>query len=78
MKTGRGGGLDEEQENIEVLELPFAKAMELVESGEIRDAKTILLLQHAKLHRLVEPEGRNLCTSSLPVPIAREPETIRH
>ncbi|MEK5240355.1 GDP-mannose pyrophosphatase NudK [Paenibacillus sp. FSL L8-0470] len=56
MKTGRGGGLDEEQENIEVLELPFTKAMELVESGEIRDAKTILLLQHAKLHRLLEPE----------------------
>ncbi|MDQ0195550.1 GDP-mannose pyrophosphatase NudK [Paenibacillus wynnii] len=54
MKTGQGGGLDEEQENIEVLEIPFAEALEMVENGEIQDAKTILLLQHAKLHDLVE------------------------
>lgn len=55
MKVGRGGGLDEEQENIEVLELPFAEAMRMVETGEIRDAKTILLLQHAQLNGLLEP-----------------------
>jgi GDP-mannose pyrophosphatase NudK len=54
MKTGQGGGLEDEQENIEVLELPFAHAMEMVDSGEIKDAKTILLLQHAKLHHLVD------------------------
>jgi len=53
MKTGQGGGLDEEQENIEVLEIPFDEAMRMVEKGEIKDAKTILLLQHAKLHDLV-------------------------
>lgn len=56
MKSGQGGGLDEEQENIEVLELPFAGAMDMVNRGEIIDAKTILLLQHAKLHHLIEPE----------------------
>ncbi|KGE19077.1 GDP-mannose pyrophosphatase NudK [Paenibacillus wynnii] len=54
MKIGQGGGLDEEHENIEVLEIPFAEAMEMVENGEIQDAKTILLLQHAKLYDLVE------------------------
>ncbi|MBT2288141.1 GDP-mannose pyrophosphatase NudK [Paenibacillus albidus] len=54
MKTGRGGGLEEEQENIEVLEIPFAEAMKMLDTGEIKDAKTILLLQHAKLHDLLE------------------------
>lgn len=55
MKTGTGGGLEAEQENIEVLELPFDRALAMIESGEIRDAKTIMLLQHAKLHGLVPP-----------------------
>lgn len=47
-RQGAGGGLLEEGEDIEVLELPIDEAWELVESGEIRDAKTILLLQHAR------------------------------
>ncbi len=49
MKVGEGGGAEHETENIEVLEYPFAKALEMVESGEIKDAKTILLLQYAAL-----------------------------
>lgn len=53
MKISEGGGLQQEQENIEVLELPFDKAMQMVEQGEIKDAKTIMLLQYAKLHQLV-------------------------
>jgi nudix-type nucleoside diphosphatase (YffH/AdpP family) len=53
MKVSEGGGLDSEQENIEVLELPFDRAYAMIGSGEIRDAKTILLLQYAKLHSLV-------------------------
>ena len=52
MKTSEGGGLDHEQENIEVLELPFNQAYAMIESGEIKDAKTIMLLQYAKLHQL--------------------------
>ncbi|MDH4413493.1 MAG: NUDIX domain-containing protein [Rhizobium sp.] len=44
-----GGGLDDEQEDIEVVELAFAEAMEMVEAGEIVDAKTIMLLQWAAL-----------------------------
>ncbi|MEP7277643.1 MAG: GDP-mannose pyrophosphatase NudK [Bacteroidota bacterium] len=53
MKISDGGGLEDEQENIEVLELPFEKALQMVNDGAIKDAKTILLLQYAKLHNLV-------------------------
>ena len=53
MKVSEGGGLEHDQENIEVLELPFEKALGMIENGEIRDGKTILLLQYAQIHRLV-------------------------
>ena len=53
MKVTEGGGLDTEQEHIEVMELPFEKAYTMIETGEIKDAKTILLLQYAKLNNLV-------------------------
>lgn len=53
MKVAKGGGLVEEQENIEVLELPFSKAIAMIASGEIRDAKTIMLLQYLKLKQLI-------------------------
>jgi GDP-mannose pyrophosphatase NudK len=53
MKVNDGGGLDEENENIEVLELPFLKALEMITTGEIRDAKTIMLLQYAQLNNLI-------------------------
>lgn len=58
MAVGKGGGLEEEQEDIAVLELPFKEALERMESGEIRDAKTIMLLQYAHIHGLFgqEPE----------------------
>src|SRR5579859_1951397 len=49
MKVHTGGGLEHEEEDIEVLELPFARAMEMIDSGEIRDGKTIMLLQHVRL-----------------------------
>lgn len=53
MKINDGGGLAEEQENIEVLEIPFEEAMKMMANGEIKDAKTILLLQHAKINKLL-------------------------
>ena len=53
MKVNEGGGLDEEQENIEVLEIPFEKALQMITTGEIKDAKTIMLLQYATIHNLV-------------------------
>lgn len=53
MRVSDGGGIEDEHENIEVLELPFSKAYSMMESGEIRDAKTIILLQYAKLNNLL-------------------------
>lgn len=49
MKTSDGGGLEHEQENIEVLEVDFDKAFSMIQSGDIQDGKTIMLLQYAKL-----------------------------
>lgn len=49
MKINDGGGVQHEQENIEVLEVAFAEAMAMVRDGRIRDAKTIMLLQHLAL-----------------------------
>lgn len=54
MKVGVGGGAEDETENIEVLEYPFETAMAMIASGEIKDAKTILLLQYAAIHKLLE------------------------
>ncbi|MGW7581063.1 NUDIX domain-containing protein [Kitasatospora sp. NPDC054768] len=48
-RTGTGGGLEEDGEDIEVLELPFADALAMVRDGRITDGKTILLLQWAAL-----------------------------
>jgi len=50
-RAGEGGGVREEGEEIELLELPLARAWRMVEDGEIADAKTVLLLQHALLAR---------------------------
>ena len=49
MKVNEGGGVEEEQENIEVLELDFEKAYQMISTGEIKDGKTIMLLQYLKL-----------------------------
>lgn len=49
MKVTDGGGLEEEGENIEVLELSFEKALTMIDTGEIKDAKTIMLLQHLRM-----------------------------
>jgi nudix-type nucleoside diphosphatase (YffH/AdpP family) len=53
-RVGPGGGLDSEQEDIEVLEVSFEEALKMVSDGTIRDAKTIMLLQYAKLQGLLD------------------------
>lgn len=53
MKVSEGGGVDSEQENIEVLEYTFDEAFAMIQTGEIKDAKTIMLLQYAKINNLV-------------------------
>ncbi|MBB3657448.1 ADP-ribose pyrophosphatase [Rhizobium sp. BK650] len=50
-RTSNGGGLEEEHEDIEVLEIPLPEAMAMIESGEIFDLKTITLLQWAMLNK---------------------------
>ena len=51
-KIGSGGGLEQEGEDIEVIELDADKALAMTASGEIMDAKTIMLLQYLHLHLL--------------------------
>ena len=53
MKINDGGGIEHEEENIEVLELSFEQAMHMIETGEIKDGKTIMLLQYIKLHNII-------------------------
>ena len=53
MKVSSGGGKAEETEEIEVLEIDFNRALLMIEEGKINDAKTIILLQYAKIHNLL-------------------------
>jgi GDP-mannose pyrophosphatase NudK len=53
MKVHKGGGIEHEQEDIEVLEMDFEKALSMIESGGIRDAKTIILLQYIKIKQIL-------------------------
>ncbi len=53
MKISEGGGVEDETENIEVLECSFEKALEMMGAGEIKDVKTIVLLQHAAMNKLL-------------------------
>jgi nudix-type nucleoside diphosphatase (YffH/AdpP family) len=50
MRIGSGGGIADEGEEIEVLELPIDLALAMIGDGRIADAKTIMLLQYAALH----------------------------
>lgn len=51
-KVSAGGGLEDDGEDIDVLEMTLNEALVLIDTGEIMDAKTIMLLQYAKLHGL--------------------------
>lgn len=50
MRISDGGGLADEGEDIEVLELAIDGALAMISDGRIVDAKTIMLLQYAALH----------------------------
>ncbi|WP_259015678.1 GDP-mannose pyrophosphatase NudK [Emticicia fluvialis] len=52
-KVTEGGGVTDE-EDIDVLELDFSKAMKMVQNGEIKDGKTIMLLQYAQINQLIK------------------------
>ena len=53
MKTGKGGGAEHEEENIEVLEIKMDEALLMISDGRIRDGKTIMLLQYLRSNSLV-------------------------
>ncbi|WP_411768787.1 NUDIX domain-containing protein [Winogradskyella sp. A3E31] len=53
MKVNEGGGLDSENEDIEVLEFQFEEVLEMLRDQEIKDAKTIMLIQYAQIHKLL-------------------------
>ncbi|MVN20781.1 NUDIX domain-containing protein [Mucilaginibacter arboris] len=46
MKVGKGGGLEEEGEDVTAIEMDYAEARQKLQQGEFRDAKTLILLQH--------------------------------
>jgi len=52
-KIGEGGGLVSEQEDILVMEVDFKEALNMIVTGQIKDAKTIMLLQYAKINGLL-------------------------
>lgn len=54
MRVHDGGGIEDEGEDLEVLEMPLRTALRLVQSGEIVDGKTIMLLQHLALSEMTE------------------------
>ncbi len=53
MKVADGGGAADEEENIEVLEMNLDEAMQMIDDGRIKDAKTIILLQYMKLKNIL-------------------------
>lgn len=53
MKVNEGGGVAHEEENIEVLEMALEDALEGINSGAIKDGKTIMLLQYLKLQGIL-------------------------
>ncbi|MEO0330559.1 MAG: GDP-mannose pyrophosphatase NudK [Bacteroidota bacterium] len=52
-KVHAGGGVADEQEDIEVLEIDMQQALEMMSTGEIKDGKTIMLLQYIRLHNIL-------------------------
>ncbi len=53
MKVNEGGGVEHEEENIEVIEINIDEAMAMVSNGAIKNGKTIMLLQYLKLNGIL-------------------------
>ena len=65
MQVGSGGGIADEGEDIEVLELPIDQALAMIADGRIADAKTIMLLQYAALNIFGRTVGRRVGKGAL-------------
>jgi ADP-ribose pyrophosphatase len=53
-KINTGGGLASEHEDIQLMELPFKQALQMIETGEICDGKTIIALQRLYIQKNVK------------------------
>lgn len=53
-RRSEGGGEYDEGEDIEVMHVPLAEAMSMIDRGEIRDAKTLILLQRLTIQKMKE------------------------
>lgn len=53
MKVHGGGGVQSEQENIEVIEMSFQEARKMFEEGNVKDAKTVMLFQYAIMKGII-------------------------
>jgi nudix-type nucleoside diphosphatase (YffH/AdpP family) len=53
-RISEGGGSADEGEDIEVMEVTLDKSLAMIESGDIIDAKTIMLVQHLALERAAQ------------------------
>ncbi|TDQ29381.1 NUDIX domain-containing protein [Zeaxanthinibacter enoshimensis] len=53
-RVSEGGGADSETEHIQVLEYSYEEALAMLANGEIRDAKTLILLQYAALNGILD------------------------
>jgi GDP-mannose pyrophosphatase NudK len=53
MRISEGGGAEDEEENIEVLEIGIDTALKMIGTGEIKDGKTIILLQYVRLQNII-------------------------
>lgn len=58
-RTSKGGGLENEGEDIEVIETTLDAALAMIATGEIKDAKTVTLLYYAKLSGLLDKHGND-------------------
>jgi nudix-type nucleoside diphosphatase (YffH/AdpP family) len=56
-RIGTGGGIEDEGEDVETLEMTLPQALAAIAEGTIMDAKTIMLVQHVALHRALPFEG---------------------
>lgn len=53
MKVSEGGGVESEEENIDVLEHHINDALHMIDNGQIKDAKTIMLLQYVRIKGII-------------------------
>lgn len=57
-QISEGGGLVEEGEDIEIMHVPLTEAMSMIDNGDIRDAKTVILLQRLMIQQMKQEAAK--------------------